>query len=188
MRIKRYWSAIFIALAMALSAASAQTPGSTPSAPASAGTVITGILECGEGYTSHELYDMKIILLEVLRGAEAWKRLQSVDASNKPAESGFEYLLARVKFDYQARQIPGLCIHPLEPNQFTAYNAKGEDYPAVSVIPPKPEMRKGMKSGDSIEGWLAFAVSKEDQAPLMSFSADAGGAVKHGEPKWFLLR
>lgn len=188
LRIKNYGAAGFITLAIAISAISAQTPGSTPSAPAMAGTAITGILECGEGYTSHELYDMKITLLEVLRGEEAWKRLQAVDASNKPAESGFEYLLARVKFEYQARQIPGLCMHPLAPNQFTAYNAKGEDYAPVSVIPPKPEMRKELKSGDSVEGWLVFAVSKADLAPLMSFSASDGGAVQHAEPKWFLLR
>ena len=188
MKIKNYGSAAIIILALALSAAFAQTPGSTPSAPAITGTAITGILECGEGYTSHELYDMSIILLEVLRGEEAWKRLQAVDASNKPADSGLEYLLARVRFEYRARQIPGLCVHPLLPNQFTAYNAKGEDYPAVSVTPPKPEMRKELKSGDSIEGWLVFAVSKADPAPLMSFSAGDGGAVQHAEPKWFLLR
>ena len=188
MKIIDYGSAGIIVLAMALSAAVGQKPGSTPSAPAITGTAVTGILECGEGYTSHELYDMKIILLEVLRGAEAWKRLQEVNAANRPAEPGFEYLLARVKFEYQARQIPGSCVHPLRPNQFTAYNATGEDYAAVSVIPPKPEMRKELKSGDSIEGWLIFAVSKDDPAPLMSFSAGDGGAVQHAEPKWFLLR
>ena len=31
------------------------------------------------------------------------------------------------------------CFH------LTAYNAKGEDYAIVSVIPPKPEMRKELK-------------------------------------------
>ena len=108
--------------------------------------------------------------------------------SAKPAAPGFEYLLARVRFEYQACQIPGLCVHSLQPNQFAAYNAKGEDYTAVAVIPPKPEMRKELKSGHSLEGWLAFAISKSDPAPLMSFSAGDGGAVQHAEPKWFLLR
>ena len=170
------------------SAASAQTLGTSPSTPAPKGTAITGILECGEGYTSHELYDMKITLLDIFRGEEAWKRIQEAAASNKPAPAGSEYILARVKFEYKARSIPGACLHPLEPNQFTAYNASGEDYPAVSVISPKPEMRKQLKSGDAYEGWLVFAVSKGDTTPLMSFSAGDGGAVQHGEPKWFLLR
>jgi hypothetical protein len=178
---------IIIAIGME-STASAQTMGTSPSAPAPKGITISGIMECGEGYTSHELYDMKITLLEIFRGKEAWKRLQEAAASNKPARAGSEYILARVKFEYQARNLPGACIHQLEPNQFTAYTANGEDYPAVSVVSPKPEMRKRLKSGDSYEGWLVFAVSKGDTAPLMSFSAIDGGAVQHGEPKWFLLR
>jgi hypothetical protein len=167
---------------------SAQTPGDSPSAPAPLGIAVVGIIECGEGYTSHELYDMKITLLEVIRGEEAWKRIKETARSNKPAASAAEYVLARVKFEYRARSIPGLCEHKLIPEQFTAYSAAGEEYLRAPVVPPKPEMRKDLKSGESFEGWMVFAVPKEDRAPLLSFAADAGGAVQHGEPKWFLLR
>jgi hypothetical protein len=131
---------------------------------------------------------MKITLLQVLRGEEAWKRIKEASGSNKPAAPGLEYILARVKFEYHARTIPGKCVHPLAPEQFVAYTADGDGYKPSSAAPPKPEMRKGVKSGDSMEGWLVFAVAKDDRAPLMSFTADAGGAVQHGEPKWFLLR
>jgi hypothetical protein len=178
---------LVIVIGMEVSA-SAQTMGTSPGNPTPKGTTISGILECGEGYTSHELYDMKITLLDLFRGEEAWKRIQEAAASNKPAAAGSEYILAKVKFDYTARNLPGACTHPLEPNQFTAYNASGEDYPAASAIPPKPEMRKRLKAGDTYEGWLVFVVSKEDKSPIMSFSAGDGGAVQHAEPKWFLLR
>jgi hypothetical protein len=188
LRIIRQLLALIIIATGIVSAASAQTLGASPSAPAPKGTTISGILECGEGYTSHELYDMKITLLDVFRGEEAWKRIQEASPSNKPAKEESEYILARVKFEYRARSIPGACVHPLEPNQFTAYTAGGEDYAAASVVSPMPEMRKRLKSGDIYEGWLVFAVSKEDAAPIMSFSAGDGGAVQHGEPKWFLLR
>jgi len=170
------------------SAATAQTPGSSPSVPALLGTTVAGIIECGRGYTSHELYDMKITLLEVVRGEEAWKRIKEAGSSNKPASPGTEYVLARVKFEYYARGAPGLCIHQLAPDQFTAYSPGGEGYKSVSVIPPKPEMRKALKSGESCEGWLVFEVAAEDKGPLMYYSADAGGAVQHGGGKWFLLR
>jgi hypothetical protein len=180
--------AVLLALGAAFPAASAQTPGSSPTDPAPAGTTVAGIVECGQGYTSHELYDMKISLLEVVRGEAAWKRIREASSSNKPPAAGLEYILARVKFEYYARGTPGLCIHQLVPDQFTAYSANGEDYKAASVVPPKPEMRKGLKSGESIEGWLVFEVAKEDKAPLMYYSADAGGAVQHGGGKWFLLR
>jgi hypothetical protein len=166
----------------------AQTPGSSPSIPAPPGTAVSGIVECGEGYTSHELYDMKITLLEVLRGEEAWKRIQAASPSNKPPAPGTDYVLARVRFEYYARGTPGLCVHALAADQFAAYSAGGEGYPAASVVPPNPPMRKDLKSGDSIEGWLVFAVPKEDKAPLMLYSANPGGAVQHGGGKWFLLR
>ena len=179
---------VLIIAVATVSAASAQTEGSAPSTPALAGMTIAGIVECGEGYTSHELYDMKVTLMGVIRGEEAWKRLKAASETNKPPAPGTEYVLAHIKFEYYARGTPGLCVHQLVPEQFTAYSANGEDYAAASVVAPEPEMRKGLKSGDSFEGWVVFAVAKEDKGPLMAYSADAGGAVQHGGSKWFLLR
>jgi hypothetical protein len=175
-------------IAIAPAPASAQALGSSPSQAAPSGVVLTGIVECGEGYTSHELYDMKLTLLEVLRGEEAWTLIKKADSTNKPAESGTEYILARIKFEYFARGTPGLCIHQVVPEQFTAYSANGEDYKSAPVALPKPEMRKRFKSGESFEGWLAFMVARTDKSPLMSYSASTGGAVQHGGEKWFLLR
>jgi len=162
--------------------------GSSPSLAAPSGAALTDIVECGEGYTSHELYDMKIALLEVVRGEEAWKRIREASATNKPAPSGSEYLLARIRFEYKARELPGLCVHPLLPEQFTAYSSSGEEYAPVSLISPKPELRKDLKSGESFEGWVVFMVSQQDKAPLMSYAAGTGGAVQHGGNKWFALR
>jgi hypothetical protein len=184
--IAQFLSALIIVTASSCLPVLAQ--GSSPSDPVPAGITVSGIIECGEGYTSHELYDMKITLLEVIRGEQAWKRIQTASSANKPVESGTEYILARIKYEYFARGVPGLCVHPLAPEEFTAYSAKGEDYKTVSVVPPKPELRRGLKSGESFEGWIAFAVAKDDQAPLMFYSADSGGAVQHGGGKWFLLR
>jgi hypothetical protein len=162
--------------------------GSSPSLAAPAGATLTDIVECGEGYTSHELYDMKIALLEVIRGDEAGKRIRDASPVNKPAEPGSEYVLARIRFEYQARELPGLCVHPLLPEQFTAYSAGGEDYRPVAVVPPRPELRKDLKSGEFFEGWIVFMVSQQDKAPLLSYAAGTGGAVQHGGNKWFQLR
>jgi hypothetical protein len=182
-------SSIVLLLFIAASqVAFAQAQGASPNDPAPAGTTLAGIIECGEGYTSHELYDIKITLLEVIRGEQAWRRIQASASSNKPAGPGTEYLLVRIRYEYFARGVPGTCIHPLAPEEFTAYSRNGEDYKAVSVVPPKPELRKGLKSGESFEGWLVFAVRQEDKSPLMLYSADSGGAVEHGGGKWFLLR
>jgi len=183
-----YGLASLIILVSAVSAASAQTLGSSPANPGPVGTSLAGIIECGQGYTSHELYDMKITLVEAVRGEQARKRVGQASSSNKPAPAGFEYVLARVKFEYYARGTPGLCVHQLLPDQFTAYTADGNDYKQISVVAPAPEMRKDLKSGEAFEGWLVFMVAREDEAPLMSYSADKGGAIAHGGGKWFVLR
>jgi hypothetical protein len=179
---------VTLILFFTVSTAMAQTQGSSPANPAPVGVTLSGIIECGQGYTSHELYDMKITVMEIVRGEEAWKRIQDADPSNKPSDPGFDYVLAHTKFEYRARGTPGLCVHQLVPDQFTAYSANGEDYKAVRIVPPKPEMRKGLKSGEMVEGWLVFMVAQQDKAPLMSYSADSGGAIMHGGGKWFLLR
>jgi hypothetical protein len=186
--MKLFHSAVFAILIAACPTASAQTPGSGPSNPVPKGTTLAGIIECGEGYTSHELYDVKITLAEIVRGEEAWKRLKEAGESNKPANPGFDYALARFKFEYYARGNPGTCIHPLSPDQFTAYSSNGEDYRNPAVVAPKPELRKGLKSGDIFEGWVAFLIPQQDKAPLISYSPDAGGAVTLGGGKWFLLK
>ena len=177
-----------IIVAATVNLLAAQTPGSSPLAAASKGVTLTGIVECGQGYTSHELYDMKITLVEVIRGEDAWKRIKEANPSNKPAEPGFEYVLARVKFEYYARGTPGLCVHNLSPQQFSACSSDGQDYRIADVVSPKPEMRKAMKSGEIVEGWIAFSVSQQDKEPLMTYSADQGGAIVHGGAKWFMLR
>ncbi len=187
--VRRHYGLTFLMIFIfSASVLLAQTLGSSPVKPAQVGDTLVGIVECGQGYTSHELYDMKITLVEVLRGEEAWKRLAQASPSNKPTPAGFDYILARVKFEYKARGAPGLCIHQLLPDQFTAYSSNGDGYDAASVVTPQPEMRIDLKSGDVFEGWLAFRVAQEDKSPLMFYSADKGGAIAHGGGKWFLLR
>ena len=161
--------------------------GNSPFNPAPVGVKLSGIIECGQGYTSHELYNMKITLLEVIRGDNAWKRLQTTSSTNKPAGSRFEYILARVRFEYYARGKPGLCVHNLTPEQFTACSVEGVDYPEADVILPQPEMQGDLRSGESIEGWIALLVPITDRKPLLYYSADAGAAVQHGGGKWFKL-
>lgn len=181
-------AASLILLPLAPRRAPAQAPGSSPGSAAAVGQPLTDIVECGEGYTSHELYDMTLTVLEVVRGEDAWKRLAAAGPSNRPAAAGSEYLLARIRFEYRARTLPGLCVHRLTPDKFTLYSADGEDYPQAPAAPPAPELRAEMKSGDAFEGWVVFMVARQDRAPLMSYTAGSGGAVRHGVPKWFVLK
>ena len=125
---------------------------------------------------------------EVVRGEEAWKRIREASTSNKDTGPGFDYVLARVRFEYYARGTPGLCIHQLSQQQFSSISSDGLESRMAPVLLPKPELRKAMKPGETIEGWIAFCVPQQDKGPLMTYSADQGGAISHGGAKWFELR
>ena len=177
-----------VALMLTISAwARASTPGSSPFSPASVGVPVVNIIECGEGYTSHELYDAKITLMEVVRGEKAWDLLKKAAATNGPPKAGFEYVLVRIRFEYSARGLPGNCVHELKRNEFSALSVSGKNYETPSVVVPKPELSGKLRSGDSLEGWVAFQVAIDDNKPLMVFTADPTGAVQHGGNIWFQL-
>lgn len=184
----RYPSILLLTMIMAAPMIKAEAgEGSSPFDPASTGVRLSGIVECGRGYTSHELYDMKITLQEVIRGKKAWEGLKKASDKNKPAEKGFEYILARVLFEYYARGKPGLCVHKLSHEQFIACSSDGEEYPTSNLILPAPQMKGDLNSGEHLEGWIALVVPKSDKTPLLFYTADAGKAVMHGGNMWFKL-
>jgi hypothetical protein len=171
----------------ARSPAQAPRPGSSPFSPAPIGFSVKTIVECGKGYISHELYDATITLLEIIRGAKAWDLIKEVSMSNEPPKAGFEYALARIRFEYFARGTPGDCVHELKEEQFTAFSADGKVYEIPAIVLPKPRLNGMLRSGDSLEGWVTFLVAQEDSKTLMTFTAKPGGAVEHGGNVWFQL-
>ena len=158
--------------------------GNSPSDAAAPGAVVAGIIECGDGYTSHELYDVKLTLLELVRGAPAWSRI--ANAAQSPG-AGQEYILARIKFEYYARGKPGDCEHTIKPSQFTAIAADGTSYSVPTLALPEPALHGVLHSEQVREGWLAVQVAQTDAQPLLTFSVDDTGAVQHGGKLWFRL-
>lgn len=161
--------------------------GDSPSSPAPTGKPFLAMIECGEGYTSQELYDMKITLLEVLRGKRAWDLLKGVTPSNNPPKIGFDYILVRVKLEFSARGSRRECSFELRPEQFTALSADGREYETPTVVSPKPGLTGDLRSGESVEGWRAFLVQQEDSKPLMTFDPASGGGMSRGKIIWFQL-
>ncbi len=160
--------------------------GNSISSAAPVGVTAKGIVECGAGYTSHELYDVKVTMLEVARGDKAQGLLGPGSA---PATDGFEYIAARVKFEYMARGAPGDCCHELKAAQFIAFSSSGSEYPAAPVPPPTPELKGRICAGNQFEGWVVFQVAEDDKKPVAMFNAGVGGveAIEHGGNIWFRL-
>ena len=150
---------------------------------------LTTIIGFGDQYNGgDELYDARITVVEIVRGPKAWDVLLRASASNAPPKPGFEYLLARVRFEFSARTSPHHYSYTLLPNQFTAISAAGKerDSPALAV-PLDPPLGGTLHAGDSAVGWLAFQVPQSDRKPLMLFRADVGSVIHEGGGSYFRL-
>ena len=168
-------------------AAKAQRLGTSPFNPAPVGSTVQTIVGCGAGYTSHELYDAKITVLEIAGGAKALGLLEKAKTVNKPPKAGFEYALARIRFEYSARGMPGTCPYDVREEEFSAATLDGTVFQAADVAAPNPRLNGTLRSGGSIEGWVVFLVAQGEKKMLMTFAAKSGGAVDHGGNVWFQL-
>ena len=151
-------------------------------------TPVTTIIEFGEQYLGSEQYDAKITVLEVVRGEKAWEMMKQASASNAVPKAGFEYLLARVRFEFAARTSLSHFEYDVEPGQFTATERDGREIEGASIeTQPDPALKGKLKSGESVEGWIAFVVPRRTSQPLMVFREDVGDVSHSGGGTWFEL-
>ena len=157
------------------------------SSPAAINTRVRSMIELGSVYTN--IYDIAITVLETVRGKEALDRLKATDASNPAPAEGFEYILARVKFEHKGRYVSDTLPMDLghDPLQWVALSSDMTEYPRVSLKAPAPALVGQVKPGDSMEGWVAFAVKQTDPKPVMVFDPDTGGATGRGKTIFFKL-
>jgi hypothetical protein len=185
-RILAVLSCLIFAAAGSIETAAAQ--GQTPSNAAPVGLSIKTQVECGERAGSMEPYDAKIAVLEVVRGKEAWERIKAANETNQPPRAGFDYVLARIAFEMKAILAPGNKTFELARKmQFVALTADGNEQDPPSVIPPKPELHRIVRSGEPAEGWIVLLVEQANSQPVMFFDPAAGGAMGGGRVLFFQL-
>jgi hypothetical protein len=177
---------VILAAAASLQPAAAQDNFATN--PAAAGSPVQSMVELGA--VNANIYDIMITVIETVRGKEAMDRLKAANPKAKMPAEGFEYVLARVKFDFKGRSVSDTLSFDLgdEPLQWVALS--GADlgkYDRASVSVPKPALAGRLKPGNSLEGWLIFAVKQKDTKPVMVFDPDAGGATGRGKTLFFKL-
>ena len=174
-------------LCLALSPGNAFAQYNSSKNPATVGSPVKSMVELGSVYSS--IYDITVTVLETVRGKEAMKLLEKADSKNPAPPKGFEYILARVRFEMKARAVSDKLTFDLgdSPLQWTALASDLTEYPRVSVTVPAPALKGTVKPGASVEGWLAFAVETGDSKPVMVFSPDSGGATGRGKTLFFEL-
>jgi hypothetical protein len=183
--------AVFIVVLMVLTAVASLHPAiaqdNSSTNPAAIGSQVRSMIELGSVYSN--VYDITITVLETVRGNQAMERLKAADPNNKAPAEGFEYILARVKFEMKGRVVSDKLPFDLgnAPLMWIALAADLTEYPKVSVSVPQPALAGKVNPGQSVEGWVAFAVARKDSKPIMVFDPDTGGATGRGRTLFFKL-
>jgi len=127
----------------------------------------------------------------VIRGSKAWDMVKAADTSNIPADTGYEYLLARVEFSYGPG---GTLTYKLRPELFKAYSSENKEYNSPSIISPQPVfIGKEVYPGKTIEGWIPFVVLQNDSNPDMLYIGSNSWDERNpdvsctGSDSWFQL-
>ncbi len=159
--------------------------------PAPIGSPVRSMIELGSVYSN--IYDITITVLETVRGEKAMESLKAADPNNKPPADGFEYVVARIKFDFKGRAVSDKIPFDIgnDPLQWVALTSNLTEYPKADpkslVSAPQPPLKGRINPGQSLEGWVAFAVDKKDSKPVMVFDPDTGGATGRGRTLFFKL-
>ena len=148
-------------------------PGSSINSPAPVGVTVTTTVERGDAYLSPEIYNVRITLLEILRGESARERVVSQGVNDRSPEIGFEYVLALIKFGYYQRgRRQGKEVYKLTEGQFAAVSADGKqeyNLPYISHQPQPPLIGRVFNHDTSYEGWVLLQVPTADKEPRLVF-------------------
>lgn len=120
-------------------------------------------------------YEVRLTLLETIRGDRAWQLIHDTSMFADPPESGFEYILAKVKFEYLTGQTPDTTFE-VSPVWFKVVSMNGKEYDRpIGLIAPDPSIRVDLYPGASHEGWIACSVTVDDTKPLMTIGRESDG-------------
>jgi hypothetical protein len=123
-----------------------------------------------------ELYTVKLTILEIMRGKYALDYLTDFGLfsgfpyyKNLP-EDGYEYILATIKFEYYARDLPGNIIYKLAQGHFMSYSGDNVEYDTPFVLPWKTDVFDyDIAPGDIVEIKIAVMVRTDDKKPTLLF-------------------
>jgi hypothetical protein len=178
---------VFLTMALLVLVACAEKPAKAPeqksgsgvsSADAvSIGTAVPSIVELSDMYISPETYDLRMTVAEVIRGEKSREFLKKVGASTVKTNTDSECVLARIRIEYKARGAPGDKPWELSGVQFSAFSGDRKPYGSPLIVASQSGLKPSLRSGDTLECWLAFVVAKSDRKPVMTFNL--GGAWFH---------
>ncbi|MGB6872726.1 MAG: hypothetical protein WBE46_01050 [Dehalococcoidia bacterium] len=129
---------------------------------------------CGIANYQTNDYEVRITLLETMRGDAAWQLIHEAWTANDPPEAGFEYILAKVRFEYLTGPTPDTTYEVASP-YFDAVSSDGKEYNSALILDPEPRIYARLYPNASHEGWATFQVAKNDAKPLLTFGRKRDG-------------
>jgi hypothetical protein len=143
--------------------------GKTKDAPAKIGEPVT-------------IEGMQVIVLEVIRGADAAAKIKAANPINQPAPAGQEYVLLHVHVHALAQDAPDKTVKA-DVTLFKLSGEKSIEYDLPLVVAPEPRLDATLYPGGETEGWIGLSAGEGEKglvvkvAPLISFSPDAARYV-----------
>ena len=166
--------------------------GSRPDRAAPVGTTIKTRIERGAKALAAAPCDLHITVLEVIRGEQAWGRVQREGLVGLPARTGMEYLLARIRFAYScaARGRSEHAPYVLEKGQLAAAAGDGRTEFETPDFPQQPQpqiLDVPFAEGDAKEGWILVQVPQDEKEPLLVFHREHDNKYSIQGPLWLRL-
>ncbi len=122
----------------------------------------------------YKTYYARITVLQVVRGSQAWSMLQEANMFNSPAKTGFEYVVAKIRFEYYQGPTSDTQFS-LTAVDFAAISKTGVTYDASYAVDPEPSLTTSLYPGASHEGWGTYQVAIDDSNPLLAFAREYDG-------------
>ncbi|MBE2221140.1 MAG: hypothetical protein IAF02_06345 [Anaerolineae bacterium] len=117
--------------------------------------------------------DWQIIVLDVVKGEDAWARILETNQFNDPPEAGMEYIMIKLAARYIGLADEGENISY---SPFTIRTISGNEFDPASVVEPEPALDYNLYPGGEAEGWIVLAVPEEMKDFMLFFSPDYSGA------------
>lgn len=126
-------------------------------------------------------YKGEICVKQIIRGAEAGKKIKAADKGNLTPREDQEYILAQIAV--KSADIPAGKSVKLSEEVFGLYSETDMEYGPITVVAPTPRFNGTLKSGSILEGWACFLVDKTDANPKIGYQVSDEGAAQ----AWFRL-
>jgi hypothetical protein len=121
-------------------------------------------------WTGQDSEQIEFTLLQFFRGQDAWNRIKSANQFNKPAPSGAEYMLFKVRARLvKAGKESSVMLGDAYFVVVTSDGKEAQTFKGQTVVPPDPPFLGRIYANGSLEGWIAFTVTAGDSHPLLAY-------------------